>query len=369
MLEINFGEKFIVTTFSLPFEQYITHMPNLIVIFLTGLFTGGITCAAVQGGLLMGVLANTPTDSNQKERSRIKLMMIVLAFVISKLLAYTVLGCILGFLGATFQFSVQFTGFMLGIASFFMIGLALNMLSVHPIFKKFVITTPKVLRSFVWKESKRADFFAPIILGALTIFIPCGVTQAMMAEAIGYGNALTGALILFSFVLGTTPLFLLFGLAITTVSQQYKQWFEKIAAIIIIGMALWNLYNVSTIFGLNTSIGSILKPISCQFIYCEDSAQQSSIVREVTKSPTISIRQTTYEIDNPYIKAGDSITLTVKNIDGGGCIQFFTIPKLGIQKSIPVGKTEKFTFIAPSEKGELTYTCSMGMYRGEMIVE
>jgi sulfite exporter TauE/SafE len=351
-------------------------MPNLIVIFLTGFLAGGITCAAVQGGLLMAVLANADATSpanlaNPTNRIRLRMITIVLMFVGAKLLSHTILGFLLGLMGERLQFSVQFTAIMLGVASVFMIGMGLNMLSIHPFFRRFAVATPRFFRSLIWKQSKRQDLVAPIVLGALTIFIPCGVTQTMMAQAIAYGNPLTGALILFSFILGTAPLFILLGLAVTTLTETYKLWFEKVAAILIIGMALWNFYNVSTIFGLDRSFRQAIRPIACQIIYCDDystSTTLSDSQKETTVSPVITIRQSEYEIDNASIKAGEEITLTVTNKEGYGCIQYFTIPSLGIQKAIPVGKTETIVFTAPKEPGELLFTCSMGMYRGKFIV-
>ena len=46
-----------------------------------------------------------------------------------------------------------------------------------------------------------------IFLGALTVFIPCGVTQAMMAAALGTGSLAMGAALMFAFTLGTSPVF------------------------------------------------------------------------------------------------------------------------------------------------------------------
>lgn len=70
----------------------------------------------------------------------------------------------------------------------FMIGTALNILNVHPIFRYFVIQPPKFLTRLVRNQSKSKSLFAPTLLGAFTVLIPCGTTQAMMALAIGYGN-------------------------------------------------------------------------------------------------------------------------------------------------------------------------------------
>ena len=117
----------------------------------------------------------------------------------------------------------------------FMLGTALNLLDVHPIFRYFVIQPPKFLTRLVRKQSKsthfakasrvEADMFAPAILGALTIFIPCGTTQAMMALAIGSGSPFLGASVLFAFVLGTSPVFFILGYFRSAFSKQSPQLF------------------------------------------------------------------------------------------------------------------------------------------------
>ncbi len=340
-------------------------MPNFWIIFLTGLLTGGVTCAALQGGLLATLLLTS--SSEPKPQRRFRMMIISIAFVSAKLASHTLGGFFLGLAGEKLRFSVQATALILGIASLFMIGMGFSMLSVHPIFKRLVFSPPKVFRSFFWKQSKRTDIFAPVVLGALTIFIPCGVTQAMMAQAVSYGNAWIGSLILFTFTAGTIPLFLLLGLAVTTLSETYTHWFKKIAAALILVMAMWNLYNTATIFEIDRTIGRLLRPPICQLVYCEDADISGEEIP--TQTPRITVRRTAYEINNPFIRASQTITLTVTNADGYGCIQFFTIPRLGIQKSVPVGKTETIVFTAPNQKGELLFTCSMGMYRGRFVVQ
>ncbi|MCJ7740315.1 sulfite exporter TauE/SafE family protein, partial [Candidatus Microgenomates bacterium] len=108
---------------------------NLWTIFLTGLLTGGLTCLAVQGGLLATTIAQTG------QRKTIS----VLAFLTAKLFVYSILGFLLGWFGSFFQMSIT-TRVILQIAvGIFMIGTALNFLDVHPIFRYFLIQPPKFL--------------------------------------------------------------------------------------------------------------------------------------------------------------------------------------------------------------------------------
>src|SRR5579885_689203 len=169
---------------------------NLFAIFTTGILAGGVTCMAVQGGLLTATLANREAEKLQEKANRGHALPI-LVFLFAKLLVYTALGIVLGWLGSLLQLSIAVQAALQFAVALFMIGTALNLLHVHPVFRYFIIQPPQFFSRLIRKQSKRKDIFAPFMLGALTIFIPCGTTQAMMALAISTANPLLGGLILF----------------------------------------------------------------------------------------------------------------------------------------------------------------------------
>src|SRR5512137_482816 len=98
-------------------------MNQLIVAFVTGLTTGGLSCLAVQGGLLASSLeqqleqqldmqierdiASRRSHRSMKKRGRIlahpRLALPILFFLVAKLAAYTILGFFLGALGSVLQ--------------------------------------------------------------------------------------------------------------------------------------------------------------------------------------------------------------------------------------------------------------------------
>jgi sulfite exporter TauE/SafE len=338
---------------------------NLWIIFLTGLFTGGISCMAVQGGLLASVIATQTTQTN----SRKKTFLLVIFFLIGKIIAHTLLGMFLGLIGSYMQLTIATRAILMVIASLFMLATAMNLLNVHPIFRFVIIQPPRFLSRFARSQSKQLDWFAPVFVGILTIFIPCGTTQAMMAQALEFGNPMVSASILFAFVLGTVPLFLLFGVFMQAASQMFSKYFAPIAAAFVIMLSIWNLYNAAAIIGLDTKIRAVVRPMYCEIVFCDDLVGVEGIRQAPTSTPHITIYATNYEIDNPYIRAGSTVTVTVTNTNGAGCIQFFTIPQLKIQKIVSVGKEETITFVAPNVPGELPFMCSMGMYRGRFIVQ
>src|SRR3990167_7375716 len=205
---------------------------NLWTVFLTGLLTGGLSCMAVQGGLLAATLA-------QKEEERIRTQLSanrawpIFAFLIAKIIAYTILGALLGYFGSFFQLSITTQIFLQITVAVFMIGTALNLLNVHPLFRYFVIAPPRFLLRIIRSQTKNESNFAPLFLGALTVFITCGTTQAMMALSIASGNPILGALIMFVFILGTSPVFFILGYLTTKISTAFNAVFMKAVAVMI----------------------------------------------------------------------------------------------------------------------------------------
>jgi len=165
--------------------------------FITGLTTGGISCFAVQGGLLASSL------TNQKERQKF----LIITFLTSKLVAYLLLGVALGILGSSLVISPKLQGLMQILAGIFMLATVGKLLDLHPVFRQFVITPPKQIFRILRKTSISENAFAPAFLGFLTVLIPCGITQSMMLLSVASGSPFYGSLILGAFVLGTSPVF------------------------------------------------------------------------------------------------------------------------------------------------------------------
>lgn len=340
---------------------------NLGAIFLTGLFTGGLTCLAVQGGLLAATVAEREEERLQ-EKAKGGNAVPILAFLGAKLVAYTILGALLGWFGSLFQLSVTAQIVLQFAVVVFMVGTALNILDVHPIFRYFAIQPPRFLTKLVRKQSKSKDVFAPALLGAFTVFIPCGTTQAMMALAVTSGSPLKGALILFAFVLGTSPLFFILGYFATRLGDALHQKFMRFAAYAIILLAIFNLNNTIALTGSNFTLENIWRGFWCTVSFCSDSPGGVQAAGLATNEVTIAIESSGYNPNSITVKAGSQVTLHLQNNGGGGCTQAFTIPSLGVRKIVPIGSSDSLTFTAPSDPGQIPFMCSMGMFRGVINV-
>ena len=342
---------------------------DIITIFITGLFAGGLTCLAVQGGLLASSIAQQEENKLEEEAKRFGHLVPILSFLITRLIAYTLLGLLLGGLGSVFQLSLSARIFLQFAAVVFMVGTALNLLQVHPIFRYFVIQPPKFLTRLVKNQSKSKAVFGPALLGAMTVLIPCGATQAMMAYAISTGSALAGATTMFVFMLGTSPLFFLLGYAARKLGSSLSGTFNKVAAGAIMLVALYNFNGALALSGSNFTLNNVVNSINCTISFC-DEGRVAGATTQTVKEATIFITRDGYSTDPGIVnvRAGSKVKFNIVNKGGGGCAQSLTIPKLGLQRVVPIGQSDVVEFTAPTTPGPLAFMCSMGMFKGQINV-
>lgn len=342
-------------------------MTNLWVVFLTGLTVGGLTCLAVQGGLLASVIAAREEKEIEAHKNIKNSLWPVGAFVIAKLIAYTFLGFILGAFGGALNITQDMQIWMQAIAGIYMIAVALNLLNVHPIFRYVVFQPPRFLTRVVRNQSKSKELFAPALLGAMTIFIPCGTTIAMEALAISSGNAFSGMMVMFFFVLGTIPLFFGLGSLTSILGDKFRARFLKLAAVLVIYLGS------SSVNGSLVAAGS---PFSLQSLYANSPIEISlgggadqgvevsdTVVENGVQNATIEINPRGYSPSYLRVKEGVPLNLSLVSKDAYNCAAAFRIPSLRLGKNVQPNTTEVLNF-TPQTKGKIAFTCSMGMYTG-----
>lgn len=347
-------------------------MTDLLVVFITGLTTGGLSCMAVQGGLLASSLASQIEQdlarANNEKSSRLKpkIALPILLFLSSKLLVYTALGFLLGGLGQVLQLTPTAQAIVQIVIGIFMIGNALRMLNVHPIFRYFTFEPPAKLTRFIRQRSKQqASWFSPLFLGALTVLIPCGVTQTIMAAAIATGDPLTGAALMFAFTLGTSPVFFALSYFATRLGALTEKYFVRVvaAALIILG-----------ILAFDTGLNLMGSPFSLTKLAAGlRSGQNAEIAGKPLangdSSITLNVVDKGYRPRKLHAPADVPVTLTLVTEDVYSCSRAFLIP--GIDYGVILSATgEEKVEIPPQEPGTvLPFTCSMGMYTGEIIFD
>lgn len=341
-------------------------MNQYILAFITGLTTGGVSCFAVQGSLLASAIA-TEEEINISKKFKNQTLIV---FLIAKLIAYTILGFGLGLLGAKLIVTPKVQGIFQIAIGIYMLITAANLANLHPFFKHFVITPPKfifkLLRNQTKVKSSSPDgrqVFTPAFLGALTVLIPCGVTQAMMLLAISAGNPVTSSLILFFFILGTSPVFFIIGSAATELLK--RKTFAVLAAVVV---AVLGIISINSGQNLRGSVNTIQNYWKVAFEDNSGSGTAAAVFGGVQEA-TITVTSRGYTSDVKTLKAGVPVKLTLVTNGVAGCSRAFTIPDYKISKVLPQTGTEELEF-TPDKVGNLTYTCSMGMYSGSFnIVE
>jgi len=166
---------------------------NFALVFATGLTAGGLSCLAVQGGMLASSLAGQ-SETGVVEEAKAGSARPIILFLGAKLIAYTILGFALGWLGQLLQLTPLMRAALQIAIGLFMLGTALRLLGVRAL-RNFVIEPPKAVTRAIRRRTSQADagWLAPTFLGALTVLIPCGVTQAMMALAVASGSPVAAA--------------------------------------------------------------------------------------------------------------------------------------------------------------------------------
>lgn len=341
------------------FVQQASSSVNLWVILLTGLTVGGLTCLAVQGGLLASVIAAHEEEEIQKGINKRSTVFPTLAFLFAKLVVYTALGFILGAFGGAIGISQKAQITMQFAAGIYMVAVAMNLLNVHPIFRYSVIQPPKFLARKVRNQSKSKELFAPALLGAMTIFIPCGTTLAMETLAISSANPFSGAAIMAVFVLGTTPLFFGVGFVTSVLGDNFRSKFLKIAAIAVLYLGITSINGSLVAAGSPLTLQSVTSKIPPM------SSNNPANVKVVDGVQNIDIAVTSkgYTPNVIKVKKGQPVKLNLKSTDAYSCASAFRIPSLGVVKNLQPNETGSVEFI-PQNAGKIAFTCSMGMYGG-----
>lgn len=378
-------------------------LETILIAFATGLTTGGLSCLAVQGGLLASSLSHQIENTvqlkqthgrkkNPRKSVNPEFALPILIFLLAKLMAYTALGFLLGLLGQMFQLSILTRAILQIAIGVFMLGTALRMLNVHPIFRYFAFEPPAFIRKKLRKtaaEANRSDLSTPAFLGFLTVLIPCGVTQAMMAIALGSGDPFQGMALMFAFTLGASPVFFAVAYFTTRIGSKLEKYFMRFVAILILVLA---------VITIDTGITLAGSPISLSRLFKTSNSVQANIIPSSEETPlqvtstdqtdlsnasgqdgsetdmesfTISINVENYGYSPDFIhaKAGVPIILELKTDNIFSCSRAFVIPSLRIEKILPASGIETISLPAQEAGKKLPFSCSMGMYTGVIIFD
>lgn len=337
-------------------------------LFVLGLITS-VHCVAMCGGI----------NLSQGIRNGAKSIKTTLLYNAGRVVSYTVIGFVLGLAGfvigggkSEVGFPVVMQGSLKIIAGIFMLIAGINILGLFPFLSKIKLVVPEKL------SSKVASFLgggkSSFTVGLLNGFMPCGPLQSMWIVALASGNPFTGGISMFLFSLGTVPLMLGLGSAVSAFGRKFARPVTQAGAVVVAVMGLSLIWQGKA---LALSFQTAGKENPTQIIETPSSQDggTSSISPSVPKGVTIKdgIQYVESEL-NSYgypsitVKKGIPVKWTIDAPEGSlnGCNYRMIIRPLDIAWQFGYGKNEiEFT---ADKAGTIPYSCWMGMIRGTITV-
>lgn len=375
---------------------------NLASVLVTGLFAGGVSCAAVQGGLLTGLItrqraaatgpAQLPTRTPGRGRHSVRQIHRVRprpqtrrppedgesgwraqlgddlapvgGFLAGKLVSHVSLGALLGAAGSVVELSVDARTWLQIGAGLLVILFGLAQLGV-PGFRRVVVEPPASWMRVVRRRARSQAALAPALLGLATALIPCGVTLSVEALALASGSALAGAATMGVFVLGTGPLFAALGYAARKAATAWRSRLAVVTGLVVLAMGLYTLNGGLQLAGSPLAANRLAETLGVSGAPAADTSAASTA--DGRQTVEITARADSYSPGNVRARAGLPTTLVVHSDNVRGCIQSFVIPDRDVEKILPP-QGDTTIDLGVLEPGQLRYACGMGMYTGLITV-
>jgi len=337
---------------------------SLPMFFLFGLLAGISSCMALVGGLILS-MSKQWLELYPDENSTLKKIQPHLMFNVGRIISYALLGSTLGAVGSALQLSLRATPILVIVVSIIMILLALQMLGVKAA-QKFQLTMPRFITRSIADESRFKGRYLPMLMGALTFFLPCGFTITAQGLALISGSAIQGGLIMLFFALGTLPVLLMIGLSSVKLSQKSHysySGFLKFAGVLVLFFALFNINSQLNVLGFS-SISDLEKKPSLS------TGGKDGLPPVVDGKQVIKMNASSSGYSPNYfkVKVGIPVRWEITDIGTSGCTNAVISRELfGGQINLTPGQTSTREF-TPTKVGKFKFSCWMGMISGVMEV-
>lgn len=215
-------------------------MLTTIVTVLIASLAGSLHCAGMCGPV---VVMATSLDQQYVNPSHV-----ALAYHGGRLLIYTLLGLIAGSIGMALNVSASYAGFQQVAA--YIAGITMILFGIIAIlricgYQLHHLRVPGFLNRTISKLQRYAFQVPPVtralLLGLLTALLPCGWLWIFLIAAAGSGHPLMGALIMFTFCLGTMPILLAVGMSIQSITNRFRGLAPTVLAIAIIVLGFYTI--------------------------------------------------------------------------------------------------------------------------------
>lgn len=324
-------------------------------LFIIGLLTS-VHCVAMCGGInLSQCIPQSDLDHNNK----LAALRPSFLYNLGRVIAYTVVGGIVGALGSVITLTGVFRGLIQLVAGVFMVMMGINMLGVFPWMRKLMPRMPRFFAQKINSENSKSK--NPLIVGVLNGLIPCGPLQAMQVYALATGSAINGAFSMFLFSLGTVPLMFGLGALSSVLTKKFNDKVIKVGSMLVVVLGLSMFSNGWSLSGLSINL-----------------LPSSDVSDEIQLNASDVVIKDGYQMVNSTLASGRYPAITVQTgipvkwtIDApegsiNGCNNRMIIPEYDIEYKFKTGEnTIEFT---PTKSGTFSYSCWMGMIRSDITV-
>lgn len=378
-------------------------------LFLVGLLTS-VHCIAMCGGINLSQCIPRGQDGNEND-SKLAVFYPSALYNLGRVISYTVIGFLLGFIGMLLGGNLEsglsslFQGIIKMIAGIFMVIMGINMLGIFPWLRRFTPRLPRFLSVKIGRE--KAVNKQPFIVGLLNGLMPCGPLQTMQIVALASGNPFTGALSMFLFSLGTVPLMLGLGSLVSVLGKKFSQTVMGVGAVLVVVLGLAMLSQGGSLSGLLLPgrllaaviglcvIGVIASIPFGRSLYraaviaavlavllggnmAWSNLDNTAGLNEVSAAEEKNEVADGVQVVNSTLSVGRYPNITVQvgipvkwiiNAPSGsinGCNYKMILKEYGIEHEFTEG--ENIIEFTPTKTGTVSYTCWMGMIRGNIFV-
>jgi len=274
-----------------------------------------------------------------------------LSFNLGRLLSFSLIGLLMGFLGSLFVITHEIALIFQLIVGMLIILSGLRLLDGFgwlKLFKKKSCCKHEACRG---KSSWHSRGNRPLIVGMLSAFMPCGL-HVIQLVAFSAGTPIAGALSLFFFSLGSTPLLFSVGLISTTLSKSFTDKMVRMGALLVMVMGMLMVY----------------RGVMLSYAW---HAPESDVVSWPAVDTDVFIVYSILDQDEPLaitVSTGVLVKWVVEATENQiiPCNRLISIPRLNIFHVLEPGRNE--IIFTPTSRGTFTYRCGMGNIQGTIVV-
>lgn len=152
-------------------------------------------------------------------------------------------------------------------AGIIMVVMGINMLGLIPGLRRFGLHMP------VRRKHRTSAKRTPFVVGLCNGLMPCGPLQSMQIVALASGGFVSGAFSMFCFSMGTVPLMLGLGSAVSVLGQKFTRQVMRIGAMLVVVMGLATISQGNALSGVGRQLADTVS---------EDETEEDTATQDVT---------------------------------------------------------------------------------------